>query len=72
MERIASCDLPMSKTGCAHVREILEICKGGPIRNPVPRQVPIAFKPGGITGWRPSGGWWMYLENSEFESEFSR
>ena len=50
MERIASCDLPMSKTGCARVREILEIYKGGPIRNPVPRQVPIAFKPGGITG----------------------
>ena len=50
MERIASCDLPMSKTGCARVREILEIYKGGPIRTPVPRQVPIAFKPGGITG----------------------
>ena len=50
MERIASCDLPMSKAGCARVREILEIYKGGPIRNPVPRQVPIAFKPGGITG----------------------
>ena len=32
------------------MREILEIYKGGPIRNPVPRQVPIAFKPGGITG----------------------
>lgn len=50
MERVASCDLPMSRTGCARVREILEIYKGGPIRNPVPRQVPIAFKPGGITG----------------------
>ena len=32
------------------MREILEIYKGGPIRSPVPREVPIAFKPGGITG----------------------
>lgn len=50
MERIASCDLPMGEAGCARVREILEIFKGGPIRTPVPREVPIAFKPGGITG----------------------
>ena len=50
MERIASCDLPMSEVGCARVREILEIYKGGPIRAPVPANVPIAFKPGGITG----------------------
>ncbi len=50
MERMASCDLPMSETSCARVREILEIYKGGPIRAPVPRSVPIAFKPGGITG----------------------
>ncbi len=50
MERIASCDLPMGAAGCARVREILEIFKGGPIRTPVPREVPIAFKPGGITG----------------------
>ena len=50
MERIASCDLPMGEAGCARVREILEIFKGGPIRTPVPPEVPIAFKPGGITG----------------------
>ncbi|MDE0393148.1 MAG: serine hydrolase [Gammaproteobacteria bacterium] len=50
MERIASCDLPMGAEGCRRVREILEIYKGGPIRAPVPREVPIAFKPGGITG----------------------
>ncbi len=50
MEKIASCDLPMGATGCQRVREILEIYKGGPIRAPVPREVPIAFKPGGITG----------------------
>jgi beta-lactamase class A len=50
MERIASCDLPMSAAGCARVREILEIPKSGPVRSPVPGSVPIAFKPGNITG----------------------
>lgn len=50
MERIAQCDLPMSADGCARVREILELPKGGPIRTPVPAAIPIAFKPGGITG----------------------
>jgi beta-lactamase class A len=50
MERIASCDLPMSRSSCERVREILELYKGGPIRTPIPRSVPVAFKPGGITG----------------------
>jgi beta-lactamase class A len=50
MAKIASCDLPMSSSACARVREILEIEKGGPVRTPVPREIPIAFKPGGITG----------------------
>jgi beta-lactamase class A len=50
MERIATCDLPMSEASCLRVREILEIYKGGPIRTPVPASIPIAFKPGGITG----------------------
>ncbi|MDE0899376.1 MAG: class A beta-lactamase-related serine hydrolase [Longimicrobiales bacterium] len=50
MEKIATCDLPMSEASCQRVREILEIYKGGPIRTPVPATIPIAFKPGGITG----------------------
>jgi len=50
MRRIQECDLPMSAERCARVREILEIYKSGPVRAPVPRSVPIAFKPGGITG----------------------
>ena len=50
MERIASCDLPMSEARCDRVREILEIDKDGPMRTPVPEEIPIAFKPGGITG----------------------
>lgn len=50
MEKIAACDLPMSDQHCERVREILELYKEGPIRTPVPREIPIAFKPGGITG----------------------
>lgn len=50
MEKLFACDLPMSEAACARVTEILSLYKGGPIRNPVPRDVPIAFKPGGITG----------------------
>ena len=50
MERLAACDLPMSSESCGRVREILEISKGGPVRTPVPSSVPIAFKPGGLTG----------------------
>jgi beta-lactamase class A len=50
MVRLASCDLPMSVKACARVRAILEIPKGGPVRAPVPSSIPIAFKPGGITG----------------------
>jgi beta-lactamase class A len=50
MERIASCDLPMSAEACGRVREILEIPKSGPVRAPLPGSLPVAFKPGGITG----------------------
>ncbi len=50
MKRIANCELPMSEIACARVIEILSIPKGGPIRRPVPNAIPIAFKPGGITG----------------------
>ena len=50
MERLARCDLPMGEDGCARAREILELPKGGPVRRPVPSSVPMAFKPGGITG----------------------
>jgi beta-lactamase class A len=50
MEAVASCSLPMSQASCDRVREILEIPKGGPVRAPVPSDVAMAFKPGGITG----------------------
>lgn len=50
MERIHACDLPMDASSCRRVRQILEIPKNHPVRTPVPSEVPIAFKPGGITG----------------------
>lgn len=50
MTRIATCDLPMSRAACARVRQILQLPKGGPTRVAVPANVPVAFKPGGITG----------------------
>lgn len=50
MEKIAACELPMSKASCRRVRDILELYKEGPIRTPVPEDIAIAFKPGGITG----------------------
>ena len=55
MESIAACDLPMSTAACQRVRDILTLYKDGPIRTPVPDEIPIAFKPGGITG--VSTGW---------------
>lgn len=50
MERIHRCRLPMDAEACARVREILEIPKSHPVRAPIPQEVPVAFKPGGITG----------------------
>lgn len=50
MVRIAKCDLPVSAAACRRMREILEIPKGGPVRQPVPGNIRIAFKPGGIEG----------------------
>ncbi len=50
MENIATCAIPMSKAACNRVKEILTLYKGGPLRTPIPSDVPIAFKPGGITG----------------------
>jgi beta-lactamase class A len=50
MERLADCDLPMTEASCARVQEILAIPKGGPFVDPIPSNVPVAWKPGGITG----------------------
>jgi beta-lactamase class A len=50
MEKIATCDLPVGEPSCHRIREILEFFKPGPIRTPIPESVPIAFKPGDLTG----------------------
>lgn len=50
MARIDRCELPMSASACARVREILEIPKGGPVTEPIPGSVDVAFKPGGVEG----------------------
>lgn len=50
MARIHRCELPLTPAGCRRVREILEIPKDGPVGAPIPAEVPVAFKPGGIEG----------------------
>lgn len=50
MERLADCDLPMSEASCLRVQEILAIPKSGAYVDPIPGSVPVAWKPGGITG----------------------
>src|SRR5690606_31432772 len=50
MQRIATCDLPMSRENCGVVRGILEMPKAGPIPASVPQGTPVAWKPGGVGG----------------------
>jgi beta-lactamase class A len=51
MTRIARCDLPISKASCERARQILEIPQPDhPGKDPIPSDIPIAFKWGGNTG----------------------
>jgi beta-lactamase class A len=50
MEKIATCALPVGESSCHRIRAILEFDKPGPIRTTIPPSVPIAFKPGDLTG----------------------
>lgn len=50
MARLGRCDLPLSAAGCARMRDILELPKGGAITAAIPAGVPVAWKPGGLTG----------------------
>jgi beta-lactamase class A len=51
MARIARCELPVSKESCGKIRRILEIPQEPhPSKDPIPRQIPIAFKWGGNEG----------------------
>jgi beta-lactamase class A len=59
MARLARCELPVSGASCQRIRQILEIPKGGAVRDPVPGSVPIAFKPGTLEGVATV---WAYVE----------
>jgi beta-lactamase class A len=51
MTKIARCDLPISKASCDRVRQILEIPQPShPGKDPIPSDIPIAFKWGGNAG----------------------
>ena len=51
MTKIAQCEVPVSKASCDRVRQILEIPQDPhPAKDPIPRDIPIAFKWGGLEG----------------------
>ncbi|MGE4063255.1 MAG: serine hydrolase [Rhodospirillaceae bacterium] len=51
MTRIARCDLPVSKESCTRLRAIMEIPQPDhPGKDPIPGNIPIAFKWGGLEG----------------------
>lgn len=51
MTKIARCELPLSRASCDRVRQILEIPQPDhPGKDPIPNNVPIAFKWGGNEG----------------------
>ena len=50
MGRLARCELPISRERCADLRSILEIPKSGALPDPIPSDIAVAWKPGGITG----------------------
>jgi beta-lactamase class A len=50
MARLARCELPVTKASCDRMRATLEIPKDNPVREPLPANVRVAFKPGSIEG----------------------
>ncbi len=51
MMKVANCTLPLTKDSCAMMRKILEIPKTPfPATDPIPKDIPIAFKPGSLEG----------------------
>jgi beta-lactamase class A len=55
MARLARCALPLSKSACARVRQVLELPKDESVRATVPESIRVASKPGGMeavaTSW---------------------
>lgn len=56
MQRLATCALPVSQSGCEEVRRILELPKSGSIPASVPGNVRVAWKPGGVEGVQTAWG----------------
>jgi beta-lactamase class A len=56
MQRIRSCDLPMSAEQCAEMVSVLRIRHEGPIQDSVPAGIAVLQKTGSITGVRTSWG----------------
>jgi beta-lactamase class A len=51
MTRLAQCEVPVSKASCDRARQILEIPQDPhPAKDAIPRNIPIAFKWGGLEG----------------------
>jgi beta-lactamase class A len=51
MMKVANCTLPLSKVSCVTMRKILEIPKTPfPATDPIPKDIPVAFKPGSLEG----------------------
>ena len=59
MARLARCALPVSKASCDRMRAMLEIPKDNPVRDPIPANVRVAFKPGSVEGVQVV---WAYVE----------
>ena len=55
MARLSRCALPLSRAGCARVRQVLELPKSESVRATVPDSIRVASKPGGMeavaTSW---------------------
>lgn len=48
--RIHKCDIPIAKPACEDMRALLAIPKAGSLPDPLPANLRIEWKPGGITG----------------------
>jgi beta-lactamase class A len=59
MARLWRCDLPLSKSSCTRMRQMLELPKDEAVRSVIPDDILVASKPGGIVGVSTS---WALVE----------
>lgn len=50
MSRIHKCEIPIAKAACEDMRALLAIRKAGSLPDPLPSNLRVEWKPGGITG----------------------